>query len=112
MSDVKRQTVSEFIREAKPEWEHIRTREKRTSTGHFSGALQVNTGALGIHDKAGRLIGATIDMDYALPFAEQVEEFDRQNMSGESSTFFEETDVVVGDHCNPDEDGGGSSVPR
>lgn len=40
--DVKRQTVSEFIRESKPDWNHVKTVEKRSSTGAYSGPLQVH----------------------------------------------------------------------
>jgi hypothetical protein len=90
-------TVSEFIRESKPDWEHVRERERRASTGAFTGALQVDTGVTGIHDKAGRLIGGTIDMEMAVPFADQVAEFDEQNLSGETDTFFEETTRFVDD---------------
>lgn len=90
-------TVSELIRESKPDWEHVRTRDRRTSTEPFSGALQVDTGVRGIHDEAGRLIGGTIDMEMAVPFADQVEEFDRQNLTGQTDTLFEESERVVDD---------------
>lgn len=114
MPDVKRQTVSEFIRESKPDWEHVRAREKRTSTGAFTGALQVDTGVLGVHDKAGRLVGGTIDMEMAVPFADQVEEFDRQNATGETDTFWEEETRVVDDLGQEGRVVGkvGSRVPR
>jgi hypothetical protein len=36
---VRRLTVSEFIRESKTDWEHVRTIEKRTSTQPYSGPL-------------------------------------------------------------------------
>lgn len=96
--DIRRRTVSELIRETKPDWEPVRTRERRTTTGSFSGALQVNTGVTGIHDKAGRLIGGTIDMAYAERFDAQVERFDAQNRSGVTDTFWEERDVIVDDY--------------
>lgn len=41
MSTYKRQTVSEFIRETKPDWERVKTREARTSTRPFSGPMSV-----------------------------------------------------------------------
>ena len=49
MSDkpVRRMTVSEFIRTSKPDWEHVRTRDKRASTGGFTGATVVSMGNLG-----------------------------------------------------------------
>ena len=97
MADFKRQTVSEFIRETKPDWEHVRERERRASTGSFTGALQVSTGITGIHDKAGRLIGGTIDMEMAVPFDEQVAEFDEQNLSGETDAIFNERTKYVDD---------------
>lgn len=116
MSDlpVKRQTVSEFIRESKPDWEHVRVRDRRGSTGAFTGALQVDTGVLGIHDKAGRLVGGNIDMEMAVPFADQVEEFDRQNLSGETDAFFEEKTRFVDDLGQEGKVVGkvGSRVPR
>jgi hypothetical protein len=37
----RRMTVSEFIRESKEDWDHVAFREQRTSTGSFSGPLQV-----------------------------------------------------------------------
>lgn len=89
--------MSEFIRESKPDWEHVKTREQRASTGSYSGPPQVSTGAVGIHNEDGRLIGATIDMEYALPFDEQMEDFDRQNLSRETPTFFEEVTKFVDD---------------
>lgn len=97
MADFKRQTVSEFIRESKPDWEHVKEREVRASTQPFSGALQVSTGITGIHDKAGRLIGGTIDMEMAIPFADQVAEFDEQNLTGITDAVYGERDKYVDD---------------
>jgi hypothetical protein len=94
---MRRLTVSEFIRESKPDWEHVREREVRSSTGAFTGALQVSTGITGIHDKAGRLVGGTIDMETAVPFAEQVAAFDEQNLTGLTDTFYGERDKFVDD---------------
>lgn len=90
-------TVSEFIRESKPDWEHVREREVRASTGAFTGALQVSTGIRGIHDAAGRLVGGTIDMEMAVPFADQVAEFDEQNRTGITDAVFGEKDRYVDD---------------
>jgi hypothetical protein len=39
---VKKQTVSEFIREVKPDWKPVATREKQATTGAYSGPLQVS----------------------------------------------------------------------
>lgn len=97
MAAFKRQTVSELIRESKPDWEHVREREVRSSTKPFSGALQVSTGVTGIHDKAGRLIGGHIDMELAVPFAEQVAEFDEQNSSGITDAVYGERNRHVVD---------------
>ena len=97
MAAFKRQTVSEFIRESKPDWEPVREREVRSSTRPFSGALQVSTGVRGIHDKAGRLIGGHIDMDLAVPFADQVAEFDEQNLTGITDAVHGERDKHVDD---------------
>jgi len=94
---VRRLTVSELIRESKPDWEHVKERDRRASTGAFSGCLQVDTGIKGIHDAAGRLIGGTIDMETATSFDSQVEEFDRQNLSGETDAFFDEATRFVDD---------------
>lgn len=41
MADYRKMTVSEFLRESKPDWEHVATREKRSSTRPFSGPLTV-----------------------------------------------------------------------
>lgn len=107
-------SVSEFIRESKPDWEPVRYREIRSSTKSFTGALQVSTGAKGIHDKQGRLIGATIDMEMAIPFADQVAEFDEQNMSGITDAVYEESDRYVDDLNQETKIVGkvGSRVPR
>lgn len=90
-------TVSDFIRESKPDWEHVREREVRASTKPFSGALQVSTGALAVTNEAGRVIGATIDMGYAVPFADQVADFDEQNLSGLTDRVHGERDKFVDD---------------
>jgi hypothetical protein len=90
-------TVSELIRESKPDWEHVRERERRASTGSFTGALQVQTAATAIQDKSGRVLGATIDMGYAVPFDAQVEEFDEQNLTGETDAVYGETTRFVDD---------------
>ena len=99
MSDqpVRKRTVSEFIRESKPDWEHVRVRDQRASTGSFSGAAQVDTGVRGIHDKAGRLLGGTIDMESAVPFVDQLADFDRRNLAKETDALFDERDRFVDD---------------
>ena len=94
---IRRMTVSEFIRESKPDWEPVKDREVRASTRAFSGALQVHTGVTGIHDASGRLIGGTIDMEMAVPFADQVAEFDEQNRTGLTDTVYEERNKFVDD---------------
>jgi len=36
--------MSAFVRESKTDWEHVRTREERASTGRYSGPKQVHLG--------------------------------------------------------------------
>ena len=86
---MKRQTVSEFIREVKPDWEHVKTVEKRTSTRPFSGPAVVQ-------------VAGPKTPDSLVPFetfAEQVDVQDRQNLGLEQPmTFYgEETKVVEDD---------------
>lgn len=90
-------SVSELIRESKPDWEPVRTRDKRASTKAFSGCPQVDMGVTGIHDHAGRLIGGTLDMEATTPFAEQMAEFDSQNLSGDTGTLMDEKTRFVDD---------------
>lgn len=98
MSDgVRKLTVSELIRESKPDWEHVRRTERRATTGAFSGALQVSMGMVGVHDAAGRLVGGILDMDNLEPFDQQVERFDRQNLSGVIAPVFGEDVCLVDD---------------
>lgn len=44
---MRRMTVSELIRESKPDWEPVRTRGRRTSTRAFSGCPQVDASSYG-----------------------------------------------------------------
>jgi hypothetical protein len=92
-------TVSEFIRESKPDWEHVKTRDRRTSTGSFSGCPQIDMQCTGKTDAQGRLLYAHIDMAYATPFADQIEQFDRENLEGdtEARSFHGERIRHVGD---------------
>jgi len=90
---VRRLTVSEFIRESKPDWEPVRTREKRTSTRPFSGPAVVQ-------------VTGPKAPDSLVPFetfAEQVDLQDRQNLGLEEPMSFweEETKVVQEDENEP-----------
>lgn len=42
MEKVRKLTVSEFIRESKPDWKQVSVRYKHADTGTFSGPLTVN----------------------------------------------------------------------
>lgn len=44
MANVRRMTVSELIRETKPDWKPVHKQEKRASTRPFSGSPQVSMG--------------------------------------------------------------------
>jgi len=72
----------------------------------FSGAT--------LHSVGGRMVGATIDMEYAIPFDEQVEEFDKQNLSGETDRVHGEGKIVVDDSFEEYRPVGkvGNRVPR
>ena len=70
--NVRRLTVSEFIRETKPDWEHVRTQERRRSTTHFSGATVVRVGT--------PMVSSGSAMD---PYDEQMDQQDRQNLAVE-----------------------------
>lgn len=85
-------TVSDFIRESKPGWEPVCKQERRNSTGVFTGAMQVQTGATAILSSTGRVLGATVDMSHIESFESQVEMFDQQNLSGST----EGPEVVCG----------------
>jgi hypothetical protein len=74
---VKRQTVSEFIRESKPDWEHVKTREERSSTGAYSGPLQVHM-ALPTSRQSAKLMPAE-------SFADQAEA-QRRQIDGEEES--------------------------
>jgi hypothetical protein len=86
---MRRKTVSEFIRETKPDWDHVRTLEKRTSTRPFSGPAVVQ-------------VTGPKTPDSMVPFesfAEQVDIQDRQNLGlEEPMTFWEEETKVVEDN--------------
>jgi hypothetical protein len=93
-------TVSEFIRESKPDWNHVRTEDKRSSTKPFSGAPVVDMQCVGVTDAQGRLRAAHINMEYATSFAEQMERFDQQNLAGAQggpSYFYDDDDVTIRD---------------
>lgn len=57
--ETQRVTVSEFIRQAQPQWEHVAYTEKRSSTRGFSGA-------------------PVVTMTDGRPAEEQLDEFNRQ----------------------------------
>lgn len=88
---VRKQTVSEFIRGSKPDWEHVRYREKRTSTKPFSGA-------------------PTVFMENAESFEEQLDHIDQQILG------VREKEAWHGEETRPvdDEDGPppASGLPR
>ena len=90
-------TVSEFIRESKPDWDHVAVRDRRASTGSFTGAPVVSMGALAIPSRNGRFAGATMDPEYMQGFQEQLDEFDEQNLSGVTENVQGETDRWVDD---------------
>ena len=57
-------------------------RDRRASTGSFSGAPVVSMGALAIPSKVpGRFVGATMDPEHMQGFQDQLDEFDEQNLS-------------------------------
>lgn len=92
MSDnVKRQTVSEFIRETKPDWEPVAQRERRATTGSFTGVSVVRVSGPTTR-KAFKEYGA------AEPFADQLDAQDRQNLGlEEPMTLWGEETVEVDD---------------
>lgn len=95
---VRKVTVSEFIRESKPDWEPVAVRERRASTGSFTGAPVVSMGALGIPSKVpGRFAGATMDPEYMQGFQDQLDDFDEQNLSGVTENVHGETTRWVDD---------------
>ena len=84
---VRRQTVSEFIRGSKPDWEHVRKRQVRSATQPFSGAPVVR-----------------IDHP-AESTAEQLDAIDRQVLGLDAPMRMQgEVDELI-----VDEDGGGCS---
>lgn len=88
---VTKQTVSEFIREVKPDWEHVRTIEKQATTGAFSGAPVVRVSGP-MSRTAYREYGA------AESFSEQVDVQDRQNLGEEEPMkLWDEKTVEVDD---------------
>lgn len=102
MGSYKRQTVSEFIRETKPDWEHVKTREDRTSTRPFSGPLTVRMP--NEHDWT--CLGKPCQPESLL---EQFERQERQILEEEPLlTLWDEEDVIVEDL----ETLAGSQVPR
>jgi len=77
---VRRLTVSEFIRESKADWEHVRTIEKRTSTQPYSGPLIAR-------------------VDSSVSTGDQVDMQLRQILGEEDPlTLWEEETVLVDDH--------------
>lgn len=94
---MRKMTVSELIRESKPDWEPVAIRDRRASTGSFTGAMVVDMAATAIPSTTGRFVGATMDPDYARGFQEQVDEFDEQNLSGVTDAIYEEKDRWVDD---------------
>jgi len=77
-------TVSELIRESKPDWEHVKTREKRSSTSAYNGILPIVIGEESIGDQV----------------ASQLE--------GQNDTFWDETEMLVMDEDDSD---GSSGLP-
>jgi hypothetical protein len=77
---VRKLSVSEFIRESKPDWEHVRYREKRTSTKPFSGA-------------------PVVTMENAESFTDQLDHIDKQILGLEEKEAWhgEETRLVDDD---------------
>jgi len=91
MADAKRQTVSEFIRDVKPDWEHVKTREKQATTRPFSGCPVVRMP--GPNDWT--FMGKPCVPETA---AEQMKAHDRQNLGEEEPlTFWDEKTVEVDD---------------
>ena len=90
MSEVphRKMTVSEFIRESKENWEHVAYREERTSTGAYTGPLQV------------QVTGPT-SISSVVPFEtfEEQAEIQRRQIRGEdeSMTLWDEETVIVED---------------
>lgn len=93
----RKMSVSEFIRESKPDWEHVAVRDRRASTGSFTGAPVVSMGALAVPSTNGRFVGATMDPEYMQGFQDQLDEFDEQNLSGVTENVHGETDRWVDD---------------
>jgi hypothetical protein len=105
---VTKQTVSEFIREVKPDWEHVATVEKQATTQAFSGAPVVRvTGPMS--RTAYKEYGA------AVPFQDQVDEQTGQRPDGaESLKMWAEKTIEVDDFGQGAKVVGkiGSQVPR
>lgn len=94
---MRKMTVSELIRESKPDWEPVATRDRRASTGTFTGAPVVDMAATAIPSTTGRFVGATMDPDYARGFQEQMNEFDDQNLSSTTEAIYGEKDHWIDD---------------
>jgi hypothetical protein len=83
MAGVRKLTVSELIRETKPDWEPVRKQEKRASTRPFSGAPQVTLGD-------------------PTPLDKQLERFDRLNQGSQrvgrtlAQPSIDEVDMIEG----------------
>lgn len=89
---MKRMTVSEFIRTSKPDWEHVRTVEKRASTGAFSGATVVR-----VEGRPEDPLTPNGRITHE-PFVDQMDEQDRQRLGiDEPDTFWGEVTVTVDD---------------
>jgi len=85
---VRKLTVSELIRESKEDWDPVAYREERTSTGSFSGPLQV------------QVIGPT-SRSSMVPFEtfEEQAEIQRRQIRGEdeSMALWDEETIIVED---------------
>jgi hypothetical protein len=101
-------TVSEFIRETKPDWQHVAKREKQATTGAFSGATVVRVSGPRSRREA-REYGP------AEPFADQMDAQDRQALGlEEPMALWDEETVDVDDFGQEVKVVGkvGSRVPR
>jgi hypothetical protein len=88
---VRKLTVSELLRESKEDWEPVAYREQRTSTGAFSGPLQVQV-----------MTGPTSrsSMVPLETFAEQAEVQRRQIRGEEESMALWDEETVIVEDCD------------